>query len=135
MAAALHWRRAGAVRQMFVNEPPNSLISKVSQVNPTAARPVREVRHAVHVHGHCIGRVMSVDQPTNVGRYERCKIAVAKPRRRHRMKGLEGIHEDLLKWVCHRRRYQLLCEVQTSFATPQALMRSVVREVRANEFA
>jgi hypothetical protein len=96
MAAALHWRRAGAVRQMFVNEAPDNFITKVTQVNPMAARPVREVRHAVDVHAHCVGRVVSVDQTADVGRYERCEIAVAKPRRRHRMKGLEGIHEYLL---------------------------------------
>ena len=131
----MHWRRAGAVGQMFVNEAPDNFISKVTQVNPMAARPVREVRHAVHVHAHCVGRVVSVDQTTDVGRYERCEIADAKPRRRHRMKGLEGIHDDLLKWGCHRRRYQLLCEVETSLATPQALIRLVVREVRADEFA
>ena len=112
-----------------------ALFAKVMQVNPMAARPVREVRHAVHVHAHCIGRVVSVDQTTDVGRYERCEIAVAKPRRRHRMKRLEGIHEYLLKWGCHRRRYQLLCEVQTSLATTQVLIRLVVREVRAGEFA
>ena len=123
------------MRQMFVNEAPDNLISKVSRVHPMSTRPVREVRHAVHVHAHCGGRVVSVDQTTNVGRYERCEIAVAKPRRRHRMKGLEGIHEYLLKWGCHHRRYQLLCEVQTSHATPQALIQLVVREMSADEFA
>jgi hypothetical protein len=49
MAAALHWRRAGTVRQTFVNEAPDNLVTKVSQVNPMAARTVGEVRHALHV--------------------------------------------------------------------------------------
>jgi hypothetical protein len=56
---------------MFVNEALDNLITKVTQVNPMAARPVREVRHAVHVHAHCVGRVVSVDQTTDVGRNRR----------------------------------------------------------------
>jgi len=135
MTAALHRRRAGAAGQVFVNEALDDLVGKVSNTNAAATRPVRKMRHAVHVHTHRPGRVVSIDQAAHVGRHEQREIAVAQPRRRHRMNGLERIHGDLLKWGCPRRRRLLLCAVQTSLAPPQALTRLVVSAVTDDKFA
>ena len=51
------------------------------------------------------------------------------------MKGLECIHEDLLKWGCPNRRRLFLRTVQTSIASLQALIRLAIREARADKFA
>ena len=64
-AAALHRRWANATRQVFINEALNDLVVKVWNPNAAATRPMREVRHAVHVHTHGAGSVASVDQSTH----------------------------------------------------------------------
>ena len=135
MTTALHRRWTAAARQVFVNEALDDFIGEVSDANVAAARPVREVRDAVHVHPHCAGRVVPVDKSTHVGRYERREIAIAQPCRRYRMNGLERIHGGLLKWGCHHRRCLLLCEVQTASEPPQALTRFAVRQAVDDEFA
>jgi hypothetical protein len=120
---------------VFVKEALDDLIREVSQVNAVAPRPVCEVRHAVQVLAHRVGRVMSIDQSTHIGRDKRREIALAQPRCRHRMNGLECIHGNLLKWGWPHRRRLFLCEVQTSLALQQVLVCLGVREVNDDKFA
>jgi len=67
MTAALHWVRAGALRQMLIQEA-IGFAAKMAKIKPAPSRPTCEVCDTAKVHAHRSGGVAPLDQVAPIGR-------------------------------------------------------------------
>jgi len=102
---------ASAARQMLADEVLDVMIQG-DEFEAPSRRPVREVRQAVDIRPHRAVGISHTDQAIAVRLNERDQDAGSKALRRERRQSVEDIHADLLKWCCHVRRSDFLCEVQ-----------------------
>jgi hypothetical protein len=134
VTAALNRIWAGTERQMLFHETLLVWV-KTPKVKPAMSRPSREVRDGAEVYARCIRSVAPLDQAAPIGRHERRQNAVAQPLRRHRVNRIECIHDDLLRWGCHRRKRSVLCEVQNRVRSSYAATYVPAHDASLSRFA
>ena len=69
MPAALHWVRAGALRQMLIQEA-IGVAAKMAKVESAPSRPPCEVSDATKVHAHRTGGLAPLNQVAPIRRHE-----------------------------------------------------------------
>jgi hypothetical protein len=110
VASSLHRPGASASHKMPVDEALDVLLGR-GWLEPST-RPVPEVCKAVEIQPHRAWCVALPAQAVPVCLSKGTNSAGTQPPSRDWCQRIEDVHEDLLKWRCHIRRSDILCEVQ-----------------------